>query len=313
MKAELAAIRFINFERLIEEAGTVAELARKSGYDKAAYLYQVRAKTLRPNGQPLQVGSRMAAKLEAGMGKPKGWMDIDHDNPEAVAKFEANNQTVAPVAAAKSVAVAQANPQRDGIQTVTLAFTGASGMPYGIRLLEQLLAAGKNVWLVYTQAAQIVAQQEMGLKLPSDARAAQQELCAKFGVSPERLQVFAQENWFAPMASGTNTADAMVICPASMGTLAAIAHGLSENLLERAADVAIKERRPVVIVPRETPLSTIHLENMLKLAQAGCTILPPSAGFYTHPQTIDDMVNFVVARILDQLNIAHNLMPKWGE
>lgn len=311
MKEALAEIRFVNFERLIEEAGSVAKLARQCGYDKAAYLYQVRSKTVRPNGQPLQVGSRMAAKLEEGMGKPKGWMDIDHNNPEAVAEFMKQHKAKKTVSASKSAA--QAKAQHDGIQTVTLAFTGASGMPYGIRLLEQLLAAGKNVWLVYSQAAQVVAQQEIGLKLPSDARTAQQELCEKFGVSPDRLQVFAQENWFAPMASGTNTADAMVICPASMGTVAAIAHGLSETLLERAADVAIKERRPVIIVPRETPFSAIHLENMLKLTQAGCTILPPSAGFYTHPQTIDDMVNFVVARILDQLNIAHNLLPKWGE
>lgn len=308
MKEKLAEIRFINFERLIEEAGTVAELARRSGYDKAAYLYQVRAKTLRPNGQPLQVGSRMAAKLEVGMGKPKGWMDIDHSNLETVTQFTQQKPVINPT---ETQAVAPVQP--NSIQNITLAFTGASGMPYGIRLLEQLLSAGKNVYLVYSQAAQIVAQQEMGFKLASDARVAQQELCAKFSVSPDRLQIFAQENWFAPIASGTNTADAMIICPASMGTLAAIAHGLSENLLERAADVTIKERRPLIIVPRETPFSIIHLENMLKLAQAGCTILPPSAGFYTHPQTVDDMINFVVARILDQLNIAHNLLPKWGE
>lgn len=314
MNTELSEIRFINFERLIQEAGTVAELARKSGYDKAAYLYQVRARLLRPNGEPLKVGRRMAAKLEEGMGKPKGWMDVDHDNPEAV---EAFNQQQEKILVNQETTQFDAQLSRQGndggIQIVTLAFTGASGMPYGMRLLEALLAAGKTVWLLYSQAAQIVAQQEMGLKLPSNTREAQQELCQKFGVTPNRLKVFAQENWFAPVASGTNTADAMVICPASMGTIAAIAHGLSDNLIERAADVAIKERRPVIIVPRETPFSAIHLENMLKLTQVGCTILPPAAGFYTHPKTIDDMINFVVARILDQLHITHNLLPKWGE
>lgn len=318
MKKTVQENRFVNFETLIAEAGGVAKLARRCGYDKPAYLYQVRAKLVRPNGQTLTVGDRMAAKLEAGMDKPAGWMDFDHTDAESVAEFEklAAKQVSKPAAKkakAKTEVVADNSHVAGSIQTVTLAFTGASGMPYGMRLLEELLAAGKTVWLLYSQAAQIVAQQEMGIKLPSSTQEAQAMLCERFGVAPERLQVFAQENWFAPMASGTNTADAMVVCPASMGTIAAIAHGLSDNLTERAADVAIKERRPVIIVPRETPFSTIHLENMLKLAQAGCTILPPSAGFYTHPQTIDDMVNFVVARVLDQLHIPHNLLPKWGE
>ncbi|QMT30489.1 polyprenyl P-hydroxybenzoate and phenylacrylic acid decarboxylases [Alysiella filiformis DSM 16848] len=316
MKKTVHENRFVNFETLIEEAGSVAKLARRCGYDKAAYLYQVRAKLERPNGQILVVGNRMAAKLEQGMNRPAGWMDYDHTDPESVAEFEkmlAKQPKVPAKKAASKAPAKQDGTIADGIQTVTLAFTGASGMPYGMRLLEELLAAGKTVWLLYSQAAQIVAQQEMGFQLPSSTQEAQKILCEKFAVQPERLQVFAQENWFAPMASGTNTADAMIICPASMGTIAAVAHGLSDNLTERAADVAIKERRPVIIVPRETPFSTIHLENMLKLAQAGCTILPPSAGFYTHPQTIDDMVNFVVARVLDQLHIAHNLLPKWGE
>ncbi len=196
--------------------------------------------------------------------------------------------------------------------TVTLAFTGASGLPYGIRLLEQLLAAGCRVWLLYSPAAQVVAQQEMQLSLPSQAKALQALWREQYRCG-EQLSVFGREEWFAPPASGSNPADAMVICPCSMGALAAIAHGMSDNLIERAADVSIKEKRPLILVPRETPLSVIHLENMLALARLGFTILPPAQGFYTHPGTVDDMVDFVVARILDQLRIPHTLMARWGE
>ena len=196
--------------------------------------------------------------------------------------------------------------------TVTLAFTGASGLPYGIRLLEQLLAAGCRVWMLYSPAAQVVAQQEMQLSLPSQAKALQALWREQYRCG-EQLSVFGREEWFAPPASGSNPADAMVICPCSMGALAAIAHGMSDNLIERAADVSIKEKRPLILVPRETPLSVIHLENMLTLARLGVTILPPAPGFYTHPGTVDDMVDFVVARILDQLRIPHTLMARWGE
>ncbi len=196
--------------------------------------------------------------------------------------------------------------------TVTLAFTGASGLPSGIRLLEQLLAAGCRVWLLYSPAAQVVAQQEMQLSLPSQAKALQALWREQYRCG-EQLSVFGREEWFAPPASGSNPADAMVICPCSMGALAAIAHGMSDNLIERAADVSIKEKRPLILVPRETPLSVIHLENMLTLARLGVTILPPAPGFYTHPGTVDDMVDFVVARILDQLRIPHTLMARWGE
>lgn len=198
------------------------------------------------------------------------------------------------------------------IQTVTLAFTGASGMPYGIRLLECLLQSGKTVWLLYSQAAQVVAQQEADLALPSSPAACQAFLCEKFGVSGGQLRVFGKDEWFAPPASGTNPADAMVICPASMGVVAAVAHGTSDHLIERAADVCLKERRPLVLVPRETPLSPLHLENLLKLARAGAVILPPSPGFYHHPQNIGGLIDFVVARVLDQLRIPHTLMSKWG-
>lgn len=199
------------------------------------------------------------------------------------------------------------------LHTVAVAFTGASGMPYGLRLVECLLAAGCRVWLLYSQVAQIVARQEMGLELPSRPAEVEAALSARFEAAPGSLRVFGREEWFAPLASGSNPADAMVVCPCTMGTLAAIAAGLSQNLIERAADVAIKEGRKLVLVPRETPFSAIHLENMLKLARLGVVILPPSPGFYTHPQTVDELVDFVVARVLDQLRVPHTLMRRWGE
>ncbi|WP_304506277.1 flavin prenyltransferase UbiX [Aquitalea sp. ASV15] len=198
-------------------------------------------------------------------------------------------------------------------QTVTVALTGASGLPYGLRLIDALIAAGTRVWVLYSQAAQVVAKQEMDLQLPSRPAEVQQWLYQRTCAQAEQLAVFGREEWFAPVASGSNPADAMVVCPCSMGTLAAIAHGMSDNLIERAADVSIKEGRKLILVPRETPLSVIHLENMLQLARLGVVILPPAPGFYTHPASVDDMVDFIVARILDQLRIPHSLMPRWGE
>ncbi|MCP1289463.1 UbiX family flavin prenyltransferase [Chromobacterium sp. S0633] len=199
------------------------------------------------------------------------------------------------------------------IQTVTVALTGASGLPYGLRLIDCLIAAGVRVWVLYSQAAQVVAKQEMDLTLPSRPAEARQWLMQRSGARDGQLAVFGREEWFAPVASGSNPADAMVVCPCSMGTLAAIAQGSSDNLIERAADVNIKEQRKLVLVPREAPFSAIHLENMLKLARLGVVILPPSPGFYTHPKTVDDMIDFVVARILDQLRIDNQLTPRWGE
>lgn len=198
-------------------------------------------------------------------------------------------------------------------RTIAVAFTGASGMPYGLRLIETLLATDNTVWLLYSQVAQIVARQEMDLELPSRPAEVEAALSERFNARPGQLRVFGREEWFAPLASGSNPPDAMVVCPCTMGTLASIAAGLSQNLIERAADVAIKEGRKLVLVPRETPFSAIHLENMLKLARLGVVILPPSPGFYTHPQSVGDMVDFVVARVLDQLGVAHSLMRRWGE
>jgi 4-hydroxy-3-polyprenylbenzoate decarboxylase len=197
-------------------------------------------------------------------------------------------------------------------KTICLALTGASGMPYGIRLLECLLEAGCRVQLLYSQVAQIVAKQEMNLDLPARAKEAQTYFRECYSTSPGQLEVYGREEWFAPVASGSNPPDAMVVCPCTMGTLASIAQGLASNLIERAADVVLKEGRKLVLVPRETPFSAIHLENMLRLSRAGAVILPPNPGFYHHPQSVEDMVDFVVARILDQLAVPHTLMPRWG-
>jgi flavin prenyltransferase len=198
------------------------------------------------------------------------------------------------------------------MKTITLALTGASGMPYAMRLLETLLAGGHTVFLVYSQAAQFVAAQEMQLALPAKPAEARRLLIEKFACQPEQLQVFAREDWMAPIASGSGAVDAMVVCPCTMGALAAIAHGMSDNLIERAADVMLKEGRKLILVPREAPFSAIHLENMLKLAKLGVVILPPNPGFYHQPRSVDDLVDFVVAKILDQLGVEHQLVERWG-
>lgn len=200
-------------------------------------------------------------------------------------------------------------------KTIAVAWTGASGLPYGLRLVECLLAAGCRVWLMYSQAAQIVAKQETDLVLPAQPQAAQRLLAERYGLAgdaAERLAVFGRDDWNAPPASGSNPPDAYVICPCTMGTLAEVAAGTAKDLITRAADVVLKEGRPLILVPRETPFSAIHLENMLKLARAGAVILPPSPGFYHRPQDIGDLVDFVVARILDRLGVEHRLIPRWG-
>ena len=199
------------------------------------------------------------------------------------------------------------------MRTITLAFTGASGMPYGFRLLECLFSAGARVQLLYSAAAQIVAKQECAMTLPAQPREAARMLCERFGGRDDQLVVYSRDDWLAPIASGSNPGDAMAICPCTMGTLGAIAGGLADNLIERAADVMLKEHRTLVLVPREMPLSAIHLDNMLRLARAGAIIIPPAPGFYLKPQTIDDLVDFVVARVLDHLGVTHDLVARWGE
>ncbi|MFH1820256.1 MAG: flavin prenyltransferase UbiX [Pseudomonadota bacterium] len=199
------------------------------------------------------------------------------------------------------------------LNTVTLALSGASGMAYGLRLLECLLAADLQVYLLVSQAAHIVAKQELGVALPARAGDLERQLSESLNTRDGQLRVFGREDWNAPVASGSNPADAMVVCPCSMGTLAAIAHGLSDNLIERAADVMLKEQRKLILVPREAPFSTLHLENMLTLSRMNAVILPANPGFYHQPQSVADIVDFVVARILDQLGVQHELMARWGD
>jgi len=201
------------------------------------------------------------------------------------------------------------------MKTIALAFTGASGLPYGVRLLECLLKSGQRVWLTYSQAAQIVAKQEMDMVLPAQPREAERVLLERCGVADGagQLTVYGRDDWNAPMASGSNPPDAYVICPCTNGTLAKVAAGMADDLLTRAADVVLKEGRKLILVPRETPLSAIALENMLRLSRAGAVILPPSPAFYHRPVDLQGIIDFVVARILDQLDIPHQLMDRWGE
>ena len=196
---------------------------------------------------------------------------------------------------------------------IILAFTGASGAPYGLRLLEQLLRAGCRVDLLFSKAAHMVFAMETDLDLPASPAQIAAFFQARHHVGDEQLRVYGRQDWSAPAASGSHTAQAMVVCPCTAGSLAAIASGMSENLIHRAADVMLKEQRKLILVPREMPFSAIHLENMLKLARLGVSIMPPNPGFYNKPQTIDDLVDFVVARILDHLQIEHQLQPRWGE
>ena len=199
------------------------------------------------------------------------------------------------------------------MKTITLAFTGASGLPYGMRLLACLLQAGQRVNLVYSQAAQLVACEELNIVLPGRPQDAARSLAAQLGDFPGELRVYGIQDWHAPMASGSNPGDAMVICPCTMGTLGKIAGGIGDDLICRAADVMLKEKRMLILAPREMPFSAIHLENMLRLAHAGTVIMPPNPGFYHHPASVQDLVDFVVARILDHLGVPHQLMARWGE
>lgn len=195
---------------------------------------------------------------------------------------------------------------------ITLAITGASGAQYGLRLLECLLAAKQNVYLMISTAAQVVIATETDLKLPGRADDQQAFLGERFGAEAKQLQVFGRDQWMSPVASGSNAARAMVVCPCSSASLSAVANGNSSDLIERAADVMLKEQRQLILVTREMPISAIHLENMLKLSRLGVTLMPASPGFYHRPQTIDDLVDFVVARVLDHLNIEQTLIPRWG-
>lgn len=196
---------------------------------------------------------------------------------------------------------------------VTLAVTGASGSQYALRLLDCLVRADVEVFFLISQAAQLVVATETDLQLPPKPQALEAFLTENYQARPGQIRVFGKQDWMSPVASGSGAPAAMVVCPCSTGTLSAIATGASNNLIERAADVTLKERRQLILVPRESPYSTIHLENMLTLSRMGAVILPASPGFYHQPQSIDDLVDFVVARILNQLGIEQDLLKRWGE
>lgn len=194
---------------------------------------------------------------------------------------------------------------------VTLAMTGASGAQYGMRLLDCLVQANCQVQFLISDAARVVVETETDIDLPEDDLL-EEFLTLNFDAEPGQIVVSTSKDWFSSVASGSASPSSMVICPASGGTISSIACGASNNLIERAADVAIKEQRQLIVVPRETPLSEIHLENMLKLARLGVMVLPAMPGFYQNPETIDDLIDFVVARILDHLGVEQNLLPRWG-
>ncbi|NKF51283.1 UbiX family flavin prenyltransferase [Shewanella sp. WXL01] len=207
---------------------------------------------------------------------------------------------------------------RKADKAISLAWTGASGAPYGLKLLSCLLAADYQVFLMISSAARVVLATEHGLQLSANSDKAQAQLMAHLSEDMPSQQglgelvVLGKDEWFSPPASGSAAPKQMVVCPCSTGTLAAIATGMSNNLLERAADVVIKERGQLILVPRETPFSAIHLEHMLSLTRNGATIMPAAPGFYHNPKSVEDLVDFMVSRILDHLGIAHSLTSRWG-
>ena len=201
----------------------------------------------------------------------------------------------------------------DNPRVINLAFTGASGAQYGLRLLQCLVAADCRVHVMISKAAQVVIATETDLKLPGNTRTMQEVLTGFAGARPGQVLVFGREDWFSPPASGSGEKAPLVICPCSTGTLSALATGASNNLIERAGDVALKERRQLILVPREAPYSEVHLDNMLRLTRMGAVIMPASPGFYHQPQSVGDLVDFIVARLLDHLGLPQDLMPRWGE
>ena len=192
-----------------------------------------------------------------------------------------------------------------------VAITGASGSVYGLRLVTELLRSGQRVSLILTSAGRQVLKHEVGLDWSAEIKQQRHQVQEHF--ASIAVDCLALDDFWSGAASGSNAADAMIVVPCSMGTAGRIAAGLSGNLLERAADVMLKERRPLIMVPRETPFNTIHLENLLRLAQAGAVVLPAMPGFYHGPESVADLVDFVVGKILDQLKIENGLFERWGE
>jgi len=193
---------------------------------------------------------------------------------------------------------------------IIVAICGASGSIYGIRLLKALLNKPVNIYLIISNAGYKVLEHETGYKGESFSSFLKDK-----GVVIHKdaaLNIYEQDDFFAPPASGSFRHDGMVIAPCSMKTLGAIASGIADNLIHRAADVSLKEKRQFILLPRETPLNAIHIKNMYKLAMSGATIMPPSPSFYFNPKTISDLVDTVIARVLDHLKIEHDLFREWG-
>ena len=197
-------------------------------------------------------------------------------------------------------------------KTVAVALTGASGIQYGLRLIECLIQANCEVYVLMSKPAKVVMGMDTDIPVPARTSDVEKQFSELYKAAPGQLRAFGQEEWTAPVASGSGAPDAMVVCPCTTGSLAAMAAGTCTSLLERAADVVLKERKQLIIMPREMPFSTIHLENMLRLANAGAVILPPNPAFYQLPKTIDELIDFVVARVMDQLDVPQTLMPRWG-
>lgn len=198
-------------------------------------------------------------------------------------------------------------------QSIAVAITGASGVQYGIKLIEQLLLREIHIHLMISDAAKVVFSTEADINIPVHAGAIVDLLREQTGVKNNgNISFYSKNDWMSIVASGSSCPDKMVICPCSTGTLSAVAHGHSDNLIERAADVMIKEKKTLIMLLREMPFSAIHLQNMLKLAELGVTIMPASPGFYQQPETIDDLINFVVARILNHLGFEQNISNAWG-
>lgn len=196
---------------------------------------------------------------------------------------------------------------------LVLAITGASGAVYAARLLEVLLRAERNIHVVVSPSGAAVIQQELGVSIDPARPDLAQLLPAELATRHGQVSVHHYENFLAPIASGSFLTGGMVVCPCSGSTLSGIAHAAGMNLIQRAADVHLKERRKLILVPRETPLSVLQLENMHRAAQAGAVILPAMPGWYHGVQSLQDLVDFVVARILDQLEVPHTLIRRWGE
>jgi 4-hydroxy-3-polyprenylbenzoate decarboxylase len=197
-------------------------------------------------------------------------------------------------------------------ESIIVAMTGASGVVYGLRLMQKLAQAGIFQHLLLSQASRVVLKQEIDLDLPIAPEDSATALARHLGIAEHSIKCYDLEDWFSPAASGSAGIRRMVIIPCSMGTLARIAIGASDNLIERAADVMLKENRQLILMPRETPLSAIHLENMLKLARMGAHIIPAMPGFYHRPKSLDDIIDFLVNRILDHLEISNPEAQQWG-